>query len=593
MCGIFGFVGNASALQRTLAGLSKLEYRGYDSAGAAFFENGAMRTERTTEKIAALREQTRDIRDDGAAIAHTRWATHGEVSVRNAHPHSCGRVTLVHNGILENYREILRGCGKAPLSDTDTEAAAILIDSLYRGDPAEAVRQAAKRMRGAFALGILFSDRPGEVYCIHRESPLTVLETAQGCYLSSDPAAFSEYGRDYIVPGEDAVTLLTAQGAQVFGDFERLTLREADRMADKGEYEYYMEKEIREQPAAIRDTILSNVQGGSVRFPCAEDALFDGVEVLHIIGCGTAMHAGCTAAPYVEDVADVPVQVHVASEFVSSYLRVRKQDLYVYISQSGETADTLAALRRVKSAGGRVLSVINKRGTTMERESGNVVFTFAGPEIAVASTKAFTAQLAALYLIAMKLARSAGRMAQTEEEAAVRQMLQASAALEDAFALWPCVEAAAKRLAEATSLFYLGRGTDYALAREGALKIKEISYIHAEAVAAGEMKHGVISLIQPDSPSIMFLTRLEMKDKILLSAREIASRGGPVTFVVTQDMAEEAALYGNVLPLPACSGPMSAFAAAAALQMLAFETAKALGRPIDQPRNLAKAVTVA
>lgn len=596
MCGIFGFVGKHDALSTVLSGLSRLEYRGYDSAGTAFFdENDAINVIRTTGRVQRLTETAPKTDAGGAAIAHTRWATHGSVCERNAHPLSAGRVVLVHNGIIENFRELREELHYTPISETDTEIAAALIDSLYDGDPMEAIAKAQKRLHGSYAFAILFRDKPGVIYATRCESPLALMRTEQGSFLSSDPSAFPACG-EYLVPQEHTIVEITADAIHARGEVKTAVLNKLDRSEGRQGYAHYMLKEIYEQPQALRRTVERYLVDGHVDFSQENipDTLFDGIRHMHVVACGTAMHAGLVSSHLFRSLAGVEVTAHIASEFCDAGVLVDDDSLYVFISQSGETADTLAALRRVKAGGGRVLSVINRRGTIIERESGNVLHTSCGPEIAVASTKAFTAQVGVMYLLAIRMACARSRLDAQGESEAIASLLAGVDSVAPAIALHPQIAAMASRISKAKDVFFIGRAADYAIACEGALKLKEISYLHAESIAAGELKHGTISLIEPGVPSVAYLTRKQTCSRVLLSVQEILSRGGTVYLFATEDMEVPEGLDELVVcRLPAKEGAGAAFSAAVSLQLLAYETAKQLGMPIDMPRNLAKSVTVA
>ena len=601
MCGIVGYIGALSAKEVLLNGLGRLEYRGYDSAGIALMaEDGGLTLLKTTHKVAALREDAETVADAHAGIGHTRWATHGAVNLTNAHPHRAGRVTLVHNGIIENYQRLrgrMAAQGRTPVSETDTEIAAMLIDSYYRGDPHAAIRRACKDMEGNFTLAIVFDDCPDRLFAICRNSPLTVAHTAEGSFLGSDVLAFLDYSRRHYAPGNDVLCELTAEGIAFYNPLGRAVPVEEKRVdwdagsADKQGYPHYMIKEIYEQPAVLRRTVRQYIREDRVDFSAdaLEAGLFDNVAHVHIIACGTAMHAGLTARPVFEKLAGALVSVEVSSEFRDREARIDPATLYILVSQSGETADTLAALRQIKEGGGRFLSVINVKGSTMARESRNVVYTQAGPEIAVASTKAFTTQVAVLFLVALKMAQDGGADVTSE----VARLRRVDKQVEQALARRDTVAQAAKTLAAARDIFYLGRGMDMALAEEGSLKIKEISYIHAEAYPAGEMKHGIISLIEPGVPTVLIATQKNCYAKSLLCAQENRSRGGEVLLIVPDGWHVEPDGADAVLRIPGDGGFMSAFGAAVTLQLLAYECAYQKGMPIDQPRNLAKSVTVA
>ena len=597
MCGIYGYCGRGEALAPVLEGLSRLEYRGYDSAGVAFFDaQGEIKTLKTTGRVKNLIAMAAGQEDAGTAIAHTRWATHGGISVKNAHPHTAGRVTLVHNGIIENFCELRAELNYTPVSDTDTEIMAALIDSEYRNDPVQAILAAQKRLKGSYALAILFSDRPGCIFTVRRESPLALMQTETGCFLSSDPSTFPQCG-EYYVPDEHTVAEITPEGMRFFaGAAQKLELAATNRTQGREGHEHYMLKEILEEPETIRRTVNRYITAdGRVDFSCdgVEDSLFD-VKRINVVACGTAMHAGLVAAHYFRKIAGVEVTSFIASEFCDAGVRVEPDSLTIFVSQSGETADTLAALRSVKAQGGKVLAIINRQGTVMERECGHVLHTSCGPEIAVASTKAFTAQIAVLYLTAIRMAALRGLLDAAGEKAETAALCAVESIARETLKLRPAIIRMADEIHTAKDVFFLGRAVDYAIACEGALKLKEISYIHAESIAAGELKHGTISLIEPGVPSVCFLTQETTRSRVLLSVQEVLSRGGSVYLFTTGDMqGVEDVENLTVCRMPVEKGFSAVYAEAVCLQLLAYETAKRMGLPIDTPRNLAKSVTVA
>lgn len=601
MCGIVGYIGALDARTVLLNGLERLEYRGYDSAGIALMkQNGCVEILKTTKKVEMLRSKAEKLEATGCGIGHTRWATHGAVNETNAHPHCAGRVTLVHNGIIENYQNLRKSLAehdRTPVSDTDTEIAAMLIDFIYDGNPIKAIYEAAKSIEGNYTLAIMFDDHPDRLYAIAHHSPLTAMRNKNGSFLASDVLAFLHYGRKYFVPGDDVLCELTADDIR-FYDAEGVQKNILEKTvdwdvdsADKMGYPHYMIKEIYEQPNVLRQTLAQYITEDGVDFSSdnLEEDLFDGVDRVHLIACGTAMHAGLTVRPLLEKLAGIMADVEVSSEFRDREARVDKNALYIFISQSGETADTLAALRKVKAADARFISVINVKGSTMARESRNVVYTKAGPEIAVASTKAFTTQLAVLYLLALKLAQTKGANIKDE----ISELRGVDKQVEAAIERRAQIRNVAERLTNVKDIFYLGRGMDMALAEEGSLKIKEISYIHAEAYPAGEMKHGIISLIEPGVPTVLIATQKSCFAKSLLCAQENRSRGGEVIMIAPDGWNIEHDSADAVLRVPGNGGCMAAFSVAATLQLLAYECANLRKLPIDQPRNLAKSVTVA
>ncbi len=602
MCGIIGYVGNLTVKEILLTGLTRLEYRGYDSAGIAVQTGNGVEVTRAVGKVAALCEKARRAQDGHAGIGHTRWATHGGVTVPNAHPHSAGKVTLVHNGIIENFallRERLARLGRLPGSETDTEIAAMLIDSLYDGDPGRAILDATGMIEGAFALVVLFEDRPDELYAIRRGSPIVVLTNETGSFLASDMTALLDYGRDYFVPEEDVLLTLSAGDAEMVnraGEAVAPQMLYADwdnAAAQKLGYPHYMLKEIFEQPDALRRTILPRVRREMVDLSDENlpDRYLKAAERIYIVACGTAMHAGLAGKAWIERLARVPVEVDIASEFRYRDPLLTEHTPVIVVSQSGETADTLAALRLSQKRGAPVVAVVNVKGSTIARESDAVFYTHAGPEIAVASTKAFTVQLAALYMIALHLACLRQEMDQGRLRDLTAQLLDAPSLMEKALSRDDEVRAVSEAVHRASDMFYIGRGLDVAMAEEGSLKLKEICYLHSEAYGAGELKHGTISLIEPGVPTFCLATQIDVYQKTLSNMREVHARGGMVIPITVDGWAvdEESADY--ILRIPGESD-LTLFPLAVILQLLAYHTAVFRALPVDQPRNLAKSVTV-
>lgn len=595
MCGIYGLCSGGAALAPVLEGLSRLEYRGYDSAGVAFFTTqGAVKTLRTTERVERLKQMAAAETDGGTAIAHTRWATHGGVTLQNAHPHTVGCVTLVHNGIIENYERLRAELGYAPVSGTDTEIAAALIDSEYGADPVRALEAAAARLEGSYALAVIFSDRPGLIYAMRRESPLALMRTADGCFLSSDPATFPACG-EYYVPEEGTIAELSREGVQFFGgEAKKRTLGETERNAGRAGHEHYMLKEILEEPEAFRRTVRCYVTAdGDVDFSCdgVEDALLAARRV-NVVACGTAMHAGMVAAHYFRRLAGVEAESYIASEFCDAGVRVDEDCLTVFVSQSGETADTLAALRAIRAQGRETLAVINRRGTVMERECGHVLRTSCGPEIAVASTKAFTAQVGVLYLLAIRMAVVSGRLDAAGERAEAAALCAAENDIRKTLALRPEILRAAEEIHTARDVFFIGRAADYAVACEAALKLKEISYLHAEAIAAGELKHGTISLITDGTPVFALANYAGLYEKMLSNIKEVRARGARVILMCDENAVIPENIADDILRVPTLDELFMPIPTATLSQLIAYYTARMLGCDVDKPRNLAKSVTV-
>lgn len=609
MCGIIGYTGKNDAIPKILAGLTVLEYRGYDSAGfAAQTEHGTI-TVKSCGRIAALEEKAKHECDGvhaRCAIGHTRWATHGGVSERNAHPHTAERVTLVHNGIIENekeWRAALEKEGITFLSETDTEVAAALFARAYAAceDPTAAIFQVLPLLRGSYAFAILFSDRPGEIYAVRKDSPLLLCRGEDGAYLASDLTALLPYSNTYAIPDEGVVARLCPEGDILLYSSPAVSFPPAyirtdmqHSAAERGGYETFMKKEIHEQPQAFLAALNGREKNG---LPCYEsdgitDDFFDGVRRLHIVACGSAMHAGMLGAREIETRAALPVQVFVASEYRYHMPPPEEGTLLLLISQSGETADTLAALRAAKANGIPTLAIVNAPNTSIAREADRVLYTHAGPEVAVATTKGYSTQAALLFHLALYLSHRRRRQGADATRAALAHLTEeVPAAMARAMARDGEIHALAATLFGASHLFYIGRGYDFALATEGSLKLKEISYLHSEAYAAGELKHGTISLIEEGTPVIALSTDPALAEKTAGNVREVSSRGAQVLLLCTEETAPCFAEGCRALVLKE-KGAAAVFAALVAMQLLAYETAKLRNCDIDRPRNLAKSVTV-
>ena len=608
MCGIVGYLGGRKAVGVLLDGLRRLEYRGYDSAGIAVFSGGRLRTTTAVGKLAHLEAVLRRQANGGTVgIGHTRWATHGRPSETNAHPHlDCSRrIAVVHNGIIENYQALkdeLEGAGHRFTSETDTEVIAHLIESEYQGDLLEATRKALARVEGSFALAVLCGDEPRRLVAARRHSPLVIGLGEGESFIASDIPAVLPHTRRVLLLEDGEVASITDTEAEIRTLAGRRVTRpvfEVDwdaEMAEKGGYEHFMLKEIHEQPVALRETLRGRLprNGGEVEFPglALSDARLRRVTRCVVVACGTAYHAGLVAKCAIESLAGIPVEAEVASELRYREPLVDKRTLGIVISQSGETADTLAALRELRSRGAAALAVTNVVGSTVAREADAVFYTQAGPEIAVASTKAYTTQLMVAYLLAIRLGRLRGVLSKRRANQIVRDLRrvpeQVETLLEDAAGIRAC----ARRYHACASFLYLGRGVNMASALEGALKLKEISYIHAEGYPAGEMKHGPIALIQPEVPTVAVALPGAVYEKMLGNIQEVKARQGPVVAVAQEGDEGIAALADHVIRIPATSELLSPVPVAAALQLLAYYCALESGRDIDQPRNLAKSVTV-
>ena len=609
MCGIIGYTGTANAVPKMMKGLSVLEYRGYDSVGVAAQENGGVRILKCKGRIGALEEKLRDTPIEGShcAIGHTRWATHGGPSDENAHPHRAGKVVLVHNGIIENYKELRAGLeekGVVFLSETDTEVAAALINDRDAAllDPVAAIREATARMKGAYAFGILFDDHVGEVWVIRRGSPLILARGKDGYYLASDLTALLPFTREYCAMREDEIAVLAPDGVRLYpveGGHttpQWRTTSMSPEAAQKGGYAHFMLKEIHEQPGAIVKAISPRVGRDGLPDLSADGItpeFWRGVDAIQIVACGSAMHAGLLGQRLIEDLARVPVTVHIASEYRYHPPVTPNGTLVVVISQSGETADSLAALRYAKAQGIPTLAIVNAVETTIAREADRRVYTYAGPEIAVATTKGYCTQAAVLWLIAAAIGHAAGRLSDERTRAVLNDLLHdAPAAMEQMLSRTDRYRKIARGLIDHEHVFYIGRGTDYALSMEAALKLKEISYIHCEAYAAGELKHGTISLVEPGTPVLAIATERDLFEKTESNIREVRSRGALVTLICRSDLSVAAETADELVSLPVTSDAATVFSALLAVQCIAYETASLLGCDIDRPRNLAKSVTV-
>jgi glucosamine--fructose-6-phosphate aminotransferase (isomerizing) len=607
MCGIMGYVGHRAALPVLLDGLSRLEYRGYDSAGVAVAHNGTVHVRKAAGKLSRLRELLeRDPLPGTVGIGHTRWATHGQPTDTNAHPHTdeSGRIVVIHNGIIENFlqlREELTARGHRLRSDTDTELLAHLIEEEYRGDVVEATRRAVRRASGAYALVVLCAHEPDRIVAVRMISPLVVGFGEGEMLLASDIPALLPYTRDVLVVDDGELVVLTREGARLetlegAGVFRgRLRVTWTAEQAERGGFPHFMLKEIYEQPRALQETLMGRLDGdGPV---VLEDVHFDGsfaraLEKIWITGCGTAYHAGLVGRYLFERLLRVPTEVDHAHELRYRDPLVRAGDLAVAISQSGETADTLAASRLCRSRGARVLAVTNVVGSTLSREADDVLYTRAGPEIAVASTKAYLTMLVGQVLLALHLGSLRGSLAPERARQLVDELAALPRKVQEVLNNPAPVEALAREVADSEHMYFIGRGLDYAVAMEGSLKLKEISYVHSEAMPAGELKHGTLALVTPGTPVVVVLTQGHVYDKTVSGLQEVRARGARVVAVAYEDDREIAKLADRVLRIPRTDDLLSPVLAAVPLQLLAYWVARERGHDIDQPRNLAKSVTV-
>lgn len=607
MCGIVGYIGTEQAAPIILDGLSKLEYRGYDSAGMAVFDGKCIQTKKAIGRLKVLESLTKggETMPGKSGIGHTRWATHGAPSERNAHPHTnaAGTIAVVHNGIIENYiplKKKMADKGYQFVSETDTEVLAHLLDYYYKGNPLEAVTKVLHRVEGSYALGIMFADHPDEIYAARKDSPLIVGQNEGGCFIASDVPAILKYTRNVYYLDNQEVAVLRKDGLRFFSvDEEELTKEsvtidwDADA-AEKAGYEHFMLKEMYEQPKTITDTISPRIRNNDIvidELNMSDDEL-RAVKKIHIVACGSAYHAGVTGKYVLEGLARIPVEVDVASEFRYRDPILEEGSMVIVISQSGETADTLAALRESKARGFKVLGIVNVVGSSIAREADACLYTWAGPEIAVATTKAYSAQLVALYMLAMKLAKVKG----TIDDEKFGLLLDDLRCLPDQIELLlgqkQKIQRFANRYLGASDIFFIGRGIDYAISLEGSLKLKEISYIHSEAYAAGELKHGTISLIEDGTLVVALSTQPALYQKTISNIVEVKARGAFVMAVTNEEnkAIEKASDY--VVYIPETNPYFANSLAIIPLQLFAYYVAVGRGCDVDKPRNLAKSVTV-
>lgn len=605
MCGIVGYTGKQSVAKQILDALELLEYRGYDSAGMAIVDetNGQVQIRKRAGRVADLEKAWKANPVNGiCGIGHTRWATHGGVSDVNAHPHRAGRVTLVHNGIIENYEELKDHFGLADelISDTDSEVVAAVLNRFYTGDPHEALFQTVKCLKGTFALVVIFDDIPDVIFAIRNVSPIVAAYREDGTMLASDVAALGGQATNYMVVPEYHVVELHTDDIRVYNmknelcEAEFLDIDWDTTRAGKGNYPFYMEKEIMEQPEAIKATLAPRYVDGRISLEAdgVPDDVLKNCERVCVVACGTAMHAGLVAQSLIRSILRMHMDVEYASEFMYMDPVIDDKTLVLAISQSGETIDTLEALKYARSQGAKSIAVINVKGSSIARESDYVMYTYAGPEIAVASTKAYTTQMAALFALIGRMAVVRGAFNEEQEKAFVDALMQAPDAIQQVLDRKEEMHHIARGLLEAKDAFMLGRGLDYAILLEGALKLKEVSYIHTEAYASGELKHGTIALITEKTSVVALVTQERVRDKELSNIREVQSRGASVVVLVKDGIDLADADYTHVFTLPAMDDVAMAFPASAALQLLAYYVSMDRGLDVDKPRNLAKVVTV-
>jgi glucosamine--fructose-6-phosphate aminotransferase (isomerizing) len=605
MCGIVGYVGAKNCTEVLLDGLSKLEYRGYDSAGISVIEDNNIKTIKAQGKLQNLADK---LINDGfpkgtCGIGHTRWATHGEPSNINAHPHGNATLSIVHNGIIENYMDIktfLIKKGYEFESQTDTETVAKLLDYYYHGEPLDAITQVLGEVRGSFALGIIFKDFPDTIYAVRKESPLIVGVGNNESFIASDVPAILKYTKNYYLLESDEIAVLKEDSVKFF-DLHKCEITKELKVADwdmeaaeKCGYEHFMLKEIHEQPTALKNTLNPRIKYG---LPNLEEAglteeTLNSFNNIFIVACGTAMHAGIVGKYVIEGLVRIPVTVDIASEFRYRNPIITDKDLVIIISQSGETADTLAALRLAKQKGAKTLAIVNVVGSSIARDADMVLYTRAGLEIAVASTKAYSVQIATMYLFAFKLALAKGVITEDECKALTRQLQETPDIVEKFFENKDNIQYIASKLLNADSLLFIGRGLDYAMSMEGSLKLKEISYIHSEAYAAGELKHGTISLITDGMPVIAVATQNELFEKTISNIKEVKARGASVILICQEDAKVEDGVADYRIDLPKFNDLLMPIISVIPLQLIAYYAAVIRGCDVDKPRNLAKSVTV-
>lgn len=608
MCGIVGYIGTKQAAPIILDGLSKLEYRGYDSAGMAIYDgNGKINITKSVGRLKILENITRggETMPGVCGIGHTRWATHGVPSNTNAHPHfnEAETITVVHNGIIENYlqlRKMLTDRGYHFVSETDTEVLAHLLDYYYKGNPLEAVTKVLHRVEGSYALGILFADCPDQIFAARKDSPLIVGQNEDGCFIASDVPAILKYTRKVYYVDNQEVVRLRADHMHFYTVDEEETTKEPAFIewdasaAEKAGYEHFMLKEMYEQPKTVTDTLLPRIKDSDIvieELNMTDDEI-RAVNKIHIVACGSAYHAGVTGKYVIEGLARIPVEVDLASEFRYRDPILEEGAMVIVISQSGETADTLAALRESKKRGFQVLGIVNVVGSSIARESDNVMYTWAGPEIAVATTKAYSAQLVALYLLAIKFGRARGKI----DDAAYASILGDLRCLPDQIELLlnnkNKIQRFANRYIGAKDVFFIGRGIDYAISLEGSLKLKEISYIHSEAYAAGELKHGTISLIEEGTLVAAVSTQPSLYAKTISNMVEVKARGAFVLAVTCEENKEIEKAADYVIYIPETNRYFTNSLAIIPLQLFGYYISVGKGCDVDKPRNLAKSVTV-
>ena len=607
MCGIVGYIGNKNVTSVLLNGLKKLEYRGYDSAGIAILDENRISVIKTKGRLYVLEEKLKNENLNGfVGIGHTRWATHGEPNDVNSHPHisNNGKIAVVHNGIIENYlklKDFLTGKGYVFRSETDTEVIAHLIEYNYKGDLLKAVMNTMNDVEGAYALGVVCTDFPDRFIAARKDSPLIVGIGENENFIASDIPAILEYTRDVYILEDKEIVSITAEGAEIYNLLGERVQKEIFHVdwdvssAEKGGYEHFMMKEICEEPSVIKATISPRIQDDRIvfeKFNISDDFIRN-CEKVNIIACGTAYHAGVIGKYAIEKLARIPVEVEVASEFRYRDPMVNDKQLTIVISQSGETLDTLMAMREAKKRGSLTIGIVNVAGSSIAREADNVIYTWAGPEIAVASTKAYNTQLAAVYLFALYLARARGKIDDGTYQGLLQQLQMLPQQVESVLKERENIQKFASQHFNARSVFFIGRNMDYALSMEGSLKLKEISYIHSEAYAGGALKHGTIALIEDGTLVICPLTQDYLFEKMISNIREVKARGAVVLAITAKKNEEEVRKVADeVITIPDMDPLFAPVVAVTPLQLFAYYVSVMKGNDVDKPRNLAKSVTV-
>ncbi|MCI9136543.1 MAG: glutamine--fructose-6-phosphate transaminase (isomerizing) [Lachnospiraceae bacterium] len=607
MCGIVGYIGESQAAPILLDGLAKLEYRGYDSAGIAVYDGEEIKVQKAVGRLKALSELTHDgaTMPGISGIGHTRWATHGAPSNDNAHPHynQTETIAVVHNGIIENYLKLKKRLEEKEckfLSETDTEVVAHLLDYYYKGDPVEAITKIMHRVEGSYALGIIFKEHPDKVYAVRKDSPLIVGHGKDGNLIASDVPAVLKYTRNVYFIQNEEIAVLTKEDIRFYNvdgeeiQKESTTIDWDINAAEKGGYEHFMLKEMYEQPKTVRDTLNPRVKDGEIVIEelGMSDEEIQAIRKIHIVACGSAYHTGVTAKYVLESMARIPVEVDLASEFRYRDPILGEDELVIIISQSGETADSLAALREAKSKGAKTLGIVNVVGSSIAREADKVMYTWAGPEIAVATTKAYSAQLIAEYLLAIKFAQVRGEITEEEVSGFLKDLQKLPEQIEMLLSNKEKIQHFANRYIAAKDVFFVGRGIDYAISMEGSLKLKEISYIHSEAYAAGELKHGTISLIEEGTLVAAVVTQESLYKKTISNIVELSSRGAFVLAVTNAGNREIEKAADYVIYIPQTNKYFTNSLAIIPLQLFSYYVSVGKGCDVDKPRNLAKSVTV-